>query len=115
LQIPDGFKIIEIKADHPSSQEVVWAKASAKFFQTMKKAQGNYTIESIGVIVNTKLRRQFEQLKLKYSATSEKRATIQWGFHGTTTESILGIAREGFKHPDDLKKKGKGKKSDTFG
>jgi hypothetical protein len=29
----------------------------------------------------------------------------EWGFHGTTASSIEAIAKEGFKHPDDLKPK----------
>jgi len=114
LKDAEGFKIIQIPANHPpsSAMEVVWAKASAKFFQTMKKAQGNYTIEGLGVIVNTKLRRSYEQKRAELVAISEKKGTIQWGFHGSTPESILAIAKEGFKHPDDLKK-GKGKKKVT--
>jgi len=104
LKDPEGFKIIPIPANHPSNMEVIWAKASAKFFQTMKEAQGNYSIVNIGVIVNTKLRRRFEQKKSELQAISEKRANLSWGFHGTTPESILAISKDGFKHPDELKK-----------
>jgi len=40
-----------------------------------------------------------------YQATSDVKATINWGFHGSTASSILAISKEGFKHPDDLAKK----------
>jgi len=71
----------------------------------MKKAQGKFKIVKIGVIVNTRLRRQYEQKRKIYLDTSEARGTIQWGFHGSTAQSILAISKEGFKHPDDLAKK----------
>jgi len=73
----------------------------------MKKAQGKFKIVKLGVIVNTKLRRQFELKKKLYIENSEAKATIQWGFHGSTQNSILSIAQEGFRHPDDLKTKKK--------
>jgi len=116
LQDPEGFKIIEITAaNHMVSKETdtVWSKASAKFFQTMKKAQGNYKIEKISVIVNTKLYRQFQQKQKAYAADSQQRAQIQWGFHGSTPTSIRSIGKEGFKHPDELKKAKKGKSKVT--
>ena len=34
----------------------------------------------------------------------------EWGFHGTSESSITAIAKEGFKHPDELKPKDDGKK-----
>jgi len=109
LKEPDGFKIIHLTPIHANThEENVWAKATTKFFQTMKKAQGKFKIVNIGVIVNTRLRRQFEIKKKHYLDCSAAKATIQWGFHGTTATSILSIAKEGFKHPDDLAKKKRG-------
>jgi len=106
LKDPQGFKIIKLTPAHAnSSEENVWAKAATKFFQTMKKAQGKFHIVELGVIINTRLRRNYEQKKKLYIQSSEARANIQWGFHGTTAQSILAISKEGFKHPDDLAKK----------
>jgi len=106
LKEPDGFKIFTLTPNHANRhEENVWAKVTAKFFQTMKKAQGKFKIVNIGVIVNTRLRRQYEIKKKLYLDCSAAKATIQWGFHGTTASSIQSIAKEGFKHPDDLAKK----------
>jgi hypothetical protein len=115
----------------------------------MSKAQANYIIKSIGIIVNTKLKEQFEQKKhvffeshitihsflffqislqilhfpvlctclscqsfrQKYGESPDKSLVEEtWGFHGTSEYSIQCIAREGFKHPDELKTQ-KGSKS----
>ena len=58
---PNGFKIITIYNNKKKTrqEEIVWASASAKFYQTMSKAQANYTIKSIGVVCNTKLRNAY--------------------------------------------------------
>jgi hypothetical protein len=106
----NGFKILTLTHDQKltKEQEAVWAKASAKFFQTMAKAQGNYTIKSLGIIMNTKLNKGFVEQKKAYEERDKKLGAITWGFHGSTPESIRSISKEGFKLPDELKKK-KGK------
>jgi hypothetical protein len=105
-----GFKIVVLTQGQKltKEQEAVWSKASVKFFQTMAKAQGNYTIKSLGIIMNTNLHKSFQAQKKKYEERDKKLGAITWGFHGTTPESIRAIAKEGFKLPDELKKK-KGK------
>jgi hypothetical protein len=106
----NGFKILTLTHDQKltKEQEAVWAKASAKFFQTMAKAQGNYTIKSLGIIMNTKLNKGFTEQKKSYEEKKKNLGAITWGFHGSTPESIRSISKEGFKMPDELKKK-KGK------
>jgi hypothetical protein len=106
----NGFKILTLTHDQKltKEQEAVWAKASAKFFQTMAKAQGNYTIKSLGIIMNTKLNKGFIEQKKSYEERKKNLGAITWGFHGSTPESIRSISKEGFKLPDELKKK-KGK------
>jgi hypothetical protein len=86
----------------------------------------------VGVIVNTKLKRQYQNKKLSFSGRDAEESKEEWvkpivihftyskkGFHGSTRDSILKIASSGFLHPDELKKlkeqntgssKGKGKK-----
>lgn len=107
---PAGFKILTLTSDMKltKEQEAVWAKASAKFFQTMSKAQGNFTIKSLGIIMNTKLNQTFMNQKRAFEERDKKLGAITWGFHGSTPESIRSIAKEGFRMPDELKKK-KGK------
>eukprot|EP01127_Copromyxa_protea_P017813 TRINITY_DN5489_c0_g1_i1.p1 TRINITY_DN5489_c0_g1~~TRINITY_DN5489_c0_g1_i1.p1 ORF type:complete len:437 (+),score=115.35 TRINITY_DN5489_c0_g1_i1:164-1312(+) len=107
----DGFCLVTLKKGQKMTKEEdnVWSKASAKFYQTMAKAQGNYEIASLGIIVNTKLKNQFEKQRAEFEKDSAKRGRVEWGFHGTTAASIKAISQEGFKHPDELKKKKKGK------
>jgi hypothetical protein len=117
LADPNGFKIITLYNNQKfnKQEESAWARASAKFFQTMSKAQANYIIKSIGIIVNTKLKECFKQKKQsfiqKYGDSKDKSLVEEtWGFHGTSEYSIQRIAKEGFKHPDELKTKTVSKK-----
>lgn len=61
----------------------------------MAKAQGNYEIASLGVVVNTKLKNQFDKKKKEFELTSAKRGYVEWGFHGSSPESIKAISKEG--------------------
>jgi len=55
---PNGFKIITIPANKKKTkqEDLIWASAVTPFYQTMSKAQSNYTVKSIGVVACTKLR-----------------------------------------------------------
>jgi hypothetical protein len=61
----------------------------------MAKAQGNYEIASLGVVVNTKLKNQFEKQRKEFERDSSKRARVEWGFHGSSPQSITAISKEG--------------------
>jgi len=91
-------------------EELVFAKASAKFYTTMSKAGSNFTVKEVGVIVNSTLN---QRIKIKKEELAGKGCDTveEYGFHGTSKEAIQKIAEEGFKHPDELKlfgKSGKG-------
>jgi aprataxin and PNK-like factor len=117
LNGPDAFKIFTIykhqKRNH--QQESVWARASSKFYQTMSKAQANFVIKSIGLVVNAKVSAAYEAKRSAMFVASGSKTPVneEWGFHGTSEASIQGISATGFKMPDELKKmqsgKGKGK------
>jgi hypothetical protein len=95
----------------------------------MAKSQANYAIKSIGIVVNTKLKRAYDDKKKVTAAqyllvvcatlsnnlrrqkinNTDKTKTREhsqeiWGFHGTSEHSVQCIIKDGFKHPDDLKK-----------
>jgi hypothetical protein len=116
LKEPSGFKIIVIRANQKRNkqQEAVWASVSSRFYQTMSKAQANYAIKSVGVIVNATLRDAYTQKKQALLKLDKSHHLEEWGFHGSTESSITSIAQTGFKHPDDLakenEKSGKGGK-----
>eukprot|EP01126_Amoeba_proteus_P062662 TRINITY_DN8558_c0_g2_i2.p1 TRINITY_DN8558_c0_g2~~TRINITY_DN8558_c0_g2_i2.p1 ORF type:complete len:508 (+),score=138.17 TRINITY_DN8558_c0_g2_i2:90-1613(+) len=97
----NGFSIITLKKDQHlnKEEETVWAKASAKFFQTMAKAQGNYEIASLGIVVNTQLKNRFEKKKKEMEVSDSKRGIVSWGFHGSSQNSIMAISKEGFFLP----------------
>lgn len=61
----------------------------------MAKAQGNYEIASLGIVVNTRLKNHFDKQKKAFEKTDPKRGKVEWGFHGTSPESIKAIAKEG--------------------
>lgn len=121
----DAFKIFTIFKHQKKSeqQEAVWARAASKFYQTMSKAQANFVIKSIGVIVNAKINQEYETKKAallteiksappkmvgsgakKTAALPPTSVAEEWGFHGTSEASIQGISATGFKMPADLKK-----------
>jgi len=102
----DGFSIITInKKDKDKSKEArnVFSHVSSKFFETMSQAQANFSVESVGVIVNTKLHEKYGDIKREFEKNGNP-TTEEWGFHGTSKESISKIAETGFLHPDEFKK-----------
>lgn len=109
----DSFKIFTIfkHQKRNNQQESVWARASSKFYQTMSKAQANFVIKSIGLIVNPKVSQAYEARRHEMQAKSGAKAPVneEWGFHGTSEASIQGISATGFKMPDELKKSQQGK------
>lgn len=73
----------------------------------MSVSQGNYTITEVGVINNTKLQAQYQNKKteihnknIRYNLRNQAE---QWGFHGTSKESIKSISTGGFLHPEYLR------------
>jgi len=65
----DGFSIITInKKDKDKSKEArnVFSHVSSKFFETMSQAQANFSVESVGVIVNTKLHEKYGDIKREF-------------------------------------------------
>eukprot|EP01111_Echinosteliopsis_oligospora_P017019 TRINITY_DN7246_c0_g1_i1.p1 TRINITY_DN7246_c0_g1~~TRINITY_DN7246_c0_g1_i1.p1 ORF type:complete len:527 (-),score=178.37 TRINITY_DN7246_c0_g1_i1:154-1650(-) len=103
----DGFAIISLKKDKLATKEHdnVFSRVCAKFFQTMSKAQANYRITEVGVIVNSSLRKKFASRSQEYAQKGY--TDMQWAFHGTTSDSIKIISQTGFLHPDDLHDKNK--------
>jgi len=102
LKNPNGFQIISITSSQSNpKEEIVWSKVTAKFFQTTKKGKANYTIEKIELIVNTSLKRAFDQKRNELSANSKARGNVQWGFHGNIMPVLRKVAEEGFKPPED--------------
>lgn len=115
LKSADGFKIIVIRASQKRTkeQEAVWASVTSRFYQTMSKAQANYAIKSIGVIVNAKLKDAYMKKKQEMLKKDKRHHQEEWGFHGSSESSIGAIAKEGFKHPDDLAKENEKSKPAT--
>ena len=132
---PDGFKIITIKKEDANKSKErlhTFSKVCTKFYETMSKSQGkklilqvnmqaNYTVTEVGVVVNSKLFHKYRAKKLQLIQKLGGEVKEDWGFHGTSRDSITKIANTNFLHPDDLKKlnmaaakddgkKGKGKK-----
>lgn len=105
LADPDGSKVIWIKKDeYPSKQhENTFGRVCTSFYQTMNKAQMNFRVTKIGVIVNTKLRTNFDKKKEELTMNN-KPLNEAWGFHGTSEEAIMKIAKTGFLHPDQIAK-----------
>lgn len=81
----------------PKEHDIVFSRVCAKFFQTMSKAQSNYIITEVGIIVNPEARKKFNMKKQEL--TSSNLGNIEWAFHGTTRDSIKAIAETGFLHP----------------
>lgn len=107
LENENGFKVIELTKEDANKNKVintVFSKVCTKFYETMSKAQANFTVTKVGVIVNTKLKKQYNTKKLFYCQRDGEETKEEWGFHGSTKDSILKIALGGFLHPDDLKK-----------
>lgn len=123
----NGFAIISIKKGKTltKEQDNVFSRVCAKFFQTMskvwdmnfilsylivvfyninfhQKAQANYTIVEVGVIVNSDLRKKFNLKLAEFKQAGYE--DVEWGFHGSTRDSIKVISQTGFLHPDNLNK-----------
>ena len=104
LADPDGFKVIWVEKDkYPSKQhENVFSRVCSKFYQTMAKAQRNFQVTKVGIIVNTKLKARYDQKKAKLMEEGNDKE--EWGFHGTSEDTIMKIAQTGFLHPDQIAK-----------
>jgi hypothetical protein len=65
LKNDNGFKVIELRNGQKMTKEEqnVWDRVCSKFFQTMAKSQANYAIKAIGIVVNTKLKRAYDDKK----------------------------------------------------
>jgi len=102
----NGFKILTLYPGQSMTkeQENIWSIATSKYYQTMSVAQGNYEIESIGVIINTRSQKKFEKQRNKLKILNPEYGEEKWGFHGTSVASISSIAQGGFKAPEELKK-----------
>eukprot|EP01118_Nematostelium_gracile_P014107 TRINITY_DN5443_c0_g1_i2.p1 TRINITY_DN5443_c0_g1~~TRINITY_DN5443_c0_g1_i2.p1 ORF type:complete len:289 (+),score=102.83 TRINITY_DN5443_c0_g1_i2:389-1255(+) len=119
----NGFKIILItRKDAQKSKDHlnVFSKVCTKFYETMSKAQANFTVNKIGVVVNTKTKKKFDEKKMLIQSELKKigmELEEAWGFHGTSSESIQKICASNFLHPDAIKQmnaanqKGKKKKA----
>lgn len=118
----DAFKIFTLYKHQKRNeqQESVWARATSKFYQTMSKAQANFVIKSIGLVVNAKVSSLYDARRASMLASASSKpgakphatnVNEEWGFHGTSEASIQGIAATGFKMPDELKKLQKGLKA----
>ncbi len=107
LQEPNSFEIIRIKANaQKKDEEALFAKVCSKFFNTMSKAQGNYQITEVGLIVNSKARHEYNEVKRKFEELG-KELNEDFGFHGTSRAAIEGIAKTNFLHPNEFQTKGK--------
>jgi len=105
----NGHKIIFISkkdANQSKAHSNVFSKVCTKFYETMSKAQANYTVSKVGLVVNTKTKRKFMERKLQIQQDlSRDNAEVAeiYGFHGTSADSIQKIACSNFLHPDELK------------
>lgn len=54
----------------------------------MAKAQGNYTIKSLGIIMNTKLNKGFVEQKKAYEERDKKLGAITWGYSFTFSYTL---------------------------
>lgn len=98
-----GFKIFTITKHQKKTpkEESVWSKAASQFYQTMSTAQSNFSILSVSLVVNTRTINEYNTKKAQFIAQHGE-AKEEWGFHGSSDYSIDAIAKDGFKHPDDL-------------
>ena len=87
----NGYKVIELRNGQKMTKEEqnVWDRGAlfrsyyyyyysvrvlidstvcSKFFQTMAKSQANYAIKSIGIVVNTKLKRAYDKKKKVFAS-----------------------------------------------
>lgn len=109
LAAPDGFAVVWLEKDrmgHGSgsdadkARENVFGRVCMRFFQTMAKAQGNFTVAAVGVVANARLRARYAALRAEYAAAGKDGE--QWGFHGTSTAAVAAIVRTGFLAPGEI-------------
>lgn len=80
----------------------------------MKKAQANYKIAEVWVIVNRDLKEKYENRKAQFKSQGKDVSEV-FGFHGSARNNLMGIAKTNFLPPDKLPKasepepKGKGR------
>ncbi|KAL6065871.1 Poly(ADPribose) polymerase catalytic domain containing protein, variant 2 [Balamuthia mandrillaris] len=103
LQSENGYGIIKLKkgSKMTQQQENCFSKAVSHFYQTMSKAQANYQISEVWVIVNRDLKQQYEEKKADFLSAGKDINEV-WGFHGSTRNSMIGISKTGFLPPDKL-------------
>jgi len=88
-------------------------KCAPNFYETMSKAQANFTVNKIGIVVNSKTKRIYTEKKLAIQEEMKGHDFEEaWGFHGTSSDSIQKICASNFLHPNNLKPAAqKGKKN----
>lgn len=109
LAAPDGFAVVWLEKDRMGSgssdadkaRENVFGRVCMRFFQTMAKAQGNFTVDAVGVVANARLRARYAALRAEYAAAGKDGE--QWGFHGTSAAAVAAIVRTGFLAPGEIK------------
>jgi hypothetical protein len=60
-------------------------------------------VTQVDVIVNGELKSKYNSKKIELMEKN-KEVKEEWGFHGTSSESILKIASSGFLLPDEIAK-----------
>eukprot|EP01112_Ceratiomyxa_fruticulosa_P018209 TRINITY_DN5781_c0_g2_i1.p1 TRINITY_DN5781_c0_g2~~TRINITY_DN5781_c0_g2_i1.p1 ORF type:complete len:451 (-),score=105.37 TRINITY_DN5781_c0_g2_i1:85-1437(-) len=103
---PSGFEIFWLERKDlkkmTKEQENVFSRVCTRFFQTMARAQSNYIVSKVGVIANSPLRTKFNTRLQAFRSAGK--ADLEWGFHGTSEESISAISKTGFLTPDEIQK-----------
>ena len=109
LADPNGFSVIWLEKEKlegatpaaTKARKNVFGRVCMMFFQTMAKAQGNFTVKSVGVIANSRSRAKYAALKAEYAVDGKDGE--QWGFHGTSVDAVQSIAKIGFLAPSGIK------------
>eukprot|EP01087_Luapelamoeba_hula_P013060 TRINITY_DN3710_c0_g1_i1.p1 TRINITY_DN3710_c0_g1~~TRINITY_DN3710_c0_g1_i1.p1 ORF type:complete len:336 (+),score=63.11 TRINITY_DN3710_c0_g1_i1:506-1513(+) len=103
LQSPSGFGIIKLRREDKMNEqkENVFSRVNTRFYETMSKAQANYRIKEVWVIVNRNIKETFEDKKSEFKSQGKDINEI-YAFHGSTRESIMAIANTNFFRPDEL-------------
>lgn len=127
LASPDGFALVWLEKGHLSAsssgscssgssgssseadkaRENVFGRVCMRFFQTMAKAQGNFTVDAVGVVANARLRARYAALRAEYAAQGKDGE--QWGFHGTGAAAVAAIVRTGFLAPGEIRAANRGR------
>ena len=87
----------------------MFARVNTVFYETMSKAQGNYKITEVWVVVNRPLKEKYEEKKNEFKSVGKDVSEI-FAFHGSGRDSIMGISKTNFLPPDRLPKADDGKK-----